>query len=259
MAKNKNYGFDPNIIEILPEDWKFGARSDKTVLQPDGQWDEYLPEFEPQASIYETSGCTVWGGENQIETYLKRVFDIEPNYSERYNYILARVTLNGSSPQKPYESFRTQGLIEDAILPYSATYDEFITPSPMSKKYLNIGQKWADEWEYNHEWITSRDKSKIKGKIIEALQYSPIAVSVTAWFNEDGVYVDHGMPNTHWCLAYGYETRADGIYIKIFDSYDHSHKILHKDHHISHAKRISITKRTKLPSLWERFLRRFNL
>jgi len=232
-----NYGLKLEDIEVTKEDYKFGFNLSRETLMPDGQWDEFLPVFEPQSSTYETYGCTVWGGQNQIETYMNRVFGFEPNYSERYNYILAKISPPGASPTDAYETFRKKGLINQEQLPYPNTYEEFLTPKPMDMKYIEEGEKWLQAYDFKHEWVRSNDMHAI---VKHALRFSPIAISVSAWFEKDGVYVDMGTPNNHWCLAYGYE----GDKIKVFDSYDHSKKLLSPDHTIKYAKRILITKRT---------------
>jgi hypothetical protein len=89
----------------------------------------------------------------------------------------------------------------------------------------------------------------------EALKYSPLGVSVTAWYEEDGVYVDRGQLNNHWCVCYGYIEDEGETYWKIFDSYDHSTKMLHPDHNISFCKRYSLSvKSEQKVSVWERFI-----
>jgi len=69
MEEAKQYGFDISQVEILEDDWKFGARSERIVLQKDGQWDKFIPVFEHQAKDFETFGCTVYGGTSQMEMY----------------------------------------------------------------------------------------------------------------------------------------------------------------------------------------------
>jgi hypothetical protein len=224
-----------------PEDWKFGARSDKVVLQPDGQWDDYLPTFEHQATGYETSGCTCYGTLSQMEAYFKRVFGFEPNYAERYNYVLAGVTIDGANPQNAYESVRKWGVIDEKELPRPDTYEEYNSPIPMLSKYTNQGSLWLEDWEFTHEWIVSRT-GQLQPKIVDALKYSPVAVAVSAWLEKDGLYISE-FDNNHWCLAYGYEQVGDKYRLKVFDTYDKSVKLLHEDHDISVAKRINIKKK----------------
>ena len=244
--KNKleNYGFVEEDVEITEQDYTFGSSLPRTTIQPNGNWEPYLPEFEPQASKYETWSCTSYGGANQIETYMKKVFGSDYNYSDRYNANLAEIKSPGTTPTKTYETFRKKGLIPDAQLPYPNTYEEFITPRPMEQKHIDNGKIWLEQYDYKHEWVKSNDMHAI---IKHALRYSPIAISVSAWYEQGGMYVDMGVPNNHWCLCF----KFDGNSPVVFDSYDSSIKKLHPDHKIKYAKRILITKKAK-PSLVKR-------
>ena len=265
----RNYGFDPDDVEILEEEWKFGARSERIILQRDGQW-RNMPKFEHQAKGFETFGCTIYGGTSQMEAYTMRVFGFEPNHADRFNYNIAGINPPGANPQKAYESFRKQGVIDEAVLPRSATLEEYTTPRPMTDKYLEIGQEWLDKWKFSHEWIASRSASKMRAKILDNFRYCPPCLSVTAWYKENGVYVDRSVRNTHWVVGEGFkvldklgvwvnfdlkyfeweyaleQARLWRIRFKIFDSYDGFRKVLHEDHVISFAKRITIKKRELL-------------
>jgi len=244
----KEFGFNEVLTEIGELDWKLGGLSDRTILQSDGQWDD-LPTFEHQAQDFETWACTCYATLSQIEMYFKRKFGFEPNYSDRYIYNLVGINPPGGNPHKAYEAVRKYGVLEELEMPRTATYEEYKTPRPMPDRFKNKGQKWG--YTLTHEWIASRDKSRMKGKIIDALQYSPVCVAVTAWHLENGVYVDKGQPNTHWSLVYGYDVREDGIYLRVFDSYDNSLKVLDKDHRISYAKGIRISQGQKKVSFWD--------
>ncbi len=223
----------------------------KTVLQPDGQWDKYLPLYEAQAEKYETYGCTVWGTENAIEILEKRLYGIDTNHSERFIYILGGVKPPGADPHTICEVIRKNGLIPNESLPYPATYEEFIAPNPMKEGYLKQGREYLDKRSVGHEWVfTNVDKKTQISRMKEALMYSPLGISVSAWYSEDGIYIDQGQANNHWTVCYGY-TEANGkIFWKVFDSYDHSLKILHPDHNIQFCKRFSITTRTPQTNGW---------
>jgi len=235
MNKLVQRGFDPDKVYVEPEAFIFGSLSQK-VIQPDGQWDESLPEFEHQAKSFETYGCTVYGSQNQVEIYLKKVFGMDKNYAERFNYTIIGITPPGANPQLAYQSFRHDGLINQELLPETDTLEEFKDIRKITPKLRSKGKEWG--YKLSHEWIRRPSKEDIK----EALRYSPIALGVTAWFEEGGLYVDRGQKNTHWAVAYGYIEDEQGIILKIFDSYDKSFKLLHPDHNISIAKRILITK-----------------
>lgn len=246
----KNYGFNEKDVVIEEEDYVLGSLSQE-VINPSGDWQKWLPIYEPQASKYETFGCTAWGTLNQIETYMKKEFGFEPNYSDRFIYILANISPPGAPPTKAYEAIRKKGVIDDALLPYADTYEEFLQPNPMLSGYIKNALEWHSKYKFNHEWIKDPNPDKIK----EALKFSPVAVSVTAWIQENGLYVDKGQRNTHWCDCFV----VDGSKPVIQDSYDQEIKVLHPDHHTKFAKRIRIVKREKPlvaePMTWLEVLR----
>jgi len=246
--KLKNYGFSEEETKIEEEDYLSGILP-REVVNPSANWEEWLPVFEHQAEKYETWGCTAYGTLNQIETYMKKVFGFEPNYSDRFTYILANISPPGAPPSRAYEAIRKKGVIDQALLPYADTYEEFIEPNPMLSGYIKNALEWHSKYKFNHEWI----KDPTPDKIQEELKFSPIDVSVTAWIEQNGLFVDKGQRNTHWCEAF----YVNGSKPVVFDTYNKSIKTLHPDHHIKYAKRIRIVKRAKplppLPakSLWK--------
>lgn len=261
MKRNiKNYGFVPPKIES--DNYVLGGLLSlpKIILREDGQWGDFLPEYEPQFNDnFDSYGCTVWGTENAIEI-LDRFYGKQTNYSERYIYILAGIRPPGASPHDIAETIRKKGLINDAKLPFTASFDEFLTPSPMTPELLTTGQFWLNGNEFGHEWVwqSPQNKEKRTELMKECLRYSPLGVSVTAWIEENGVYVDGGQPNTHWCVCFGWGEKG----WKIFDSYDQSIKILSFDHNIAFCKRYGLKELKKkqnwlqeiLKNLWDFFL-----
>lgn len=239
----QKYGF--KRPEITPDQHIFGVALDWKIQKEDGQWDEFLPLYEPQAENYETSGCTVWGTENALEILHKFLFKIEPNYSERFIAILAGITLEGGDPHTVAETIRKQGLINQELLPIPETYEEFCQPNPMEERFLAKGKKWLDDYSFRHDWVLQGKETKENriSAIKEALKYSPLGVSVSAWQEEGGVYVDGGRPNNHLCVCFGWTDNG----WKIFDSYNHSIKIYSYDSEISFAKRYKLEKKTFYP------------
>lgn len=72
----KNYGF-----VIAPRDENAyvlgGGMLEKIILQPDGQWDECLPETEMQfESDFDTANCTGFGTTSAIEILFKKLYYI---------------------------------------------------------------------------------------------------------------------------------------------------------------------------------------
>ncbi len=222
----------------------------KVVLQPNGQWDEYLPTYEPQAEHFETCGCTVWGTQNCIETILKKLTGKEYNFSERFNYILAGITCPGADPHYVSDVIKDNGLIENDLLPMTSTYREFCRPNPMGAEYLEAGLKW--NYDFKHDWVwdwwvsipTIKEQQE---KMMEALQYSPLGVAVFAWQQEGDVYVrPAGAGDVHWCEIFGY---VEGEYWKCFDTYDHSIKYLDWNFGFTFVKRyLLIEKKEIIPT-----------
>lgn len=208
------------------------------IHAPDGQWPEVL--YEPQAATYETFGCVIWGMETSVEMFLKKVYGFEPNYDERYIYLQSDVDVSrgGSNPQNAYEAARNTGLIDNEPMP--KTLLEFQDKSYLTPARYKKGKEWLSKWTFKHDWLTDTSKETIKG----ALPLSPVGLAVTAWLaDENGLYVDNGLPNTHWVVAFGHLSEFNGvkgIILKVFDTYDQSVKLLHPNHRISMAKRIDI-------------------
>ncbi len=243
----KNYGFVPSKIEsdhyILG-----GGQLPKIILQANRNWKDYLPTWESQIDKgYETYGCTVYGTLNALETVLDRLNGHPYDYSERFNYILADVKAPGADPHYVSEIIRKYGVIEQAELPMTNTYTEFNSPKPMTVDKLSKGQTWLGQYSFGHEWVFTNCPSKESRTALvrEALQYSPICVSVSAWYEQNGLFVDNGIPNNHWTLCYGID---DDGGLLIFDSYalvqdgnpTNCFKKLHPDHKVQMAKRYYI-------------------
>lgn len=252
----KNYGFVAPE-EITSDQYVLGGLSKlpKTILKPDGDWSAFYPRYEPQFNEhFDSYGCTVWGTENAIETLIKFLVNEERNYSERYIYNIAEVVPPGADPHYIAETIREYGLVPDDALPMTPSYEEFTQPKPMDPKLIALGRSW--EYSLGHEWVwkTNQSKDARLAKIKEALQYSPLGVSVTAWQKEGDMYVDGGMPNTHWCVLGA--VRENGY--EIFDSYDQSVKILSFDHNIQFCKRYALLPPKPAISagadLWKRLL-----
>lgn len=238
------YGLQENLQELTA--YILG----KSVMpfipyQEDGNWEKWLPQYENQTTKLgqETSGCTVWGSENQIETLCKYIYRLEPNYSERFIYNLVPVIPGrGADPQDTYECIRKNGLIDEAFLPMTDTLDEYLDKSQITGSLRAKGQKWLVQNEFQHEWVWEDGKrpANYMEVLRKALKTSPIGISVYAWEQQGDEYISRE-GNNHWVMLYKID---DEGYPWIFDSYDHSKKKLSKDHNIKRAKRIWVNRRT---------------
>lgn len=250
--ETKRGGFDGSNIVIEPNHYILGSSAlPQTVLQPDGNWLPYMPAFEPQSNdSYDTDGCTVRGTLNSLESLMKRVFaGLSPDYAERYTYILSGVRPPGGDPHKVAEIIRAKGVVDNSLLPMTPTFDAYILPDPMTNDLLLKGTEWLRDKSFGHEWVFTNNPDKIARVALlkQALQYSPVCISVTAWYqDDDGLYIDNGQPNCHWVECVNLELQPNGEYCPIiFDSYANSDnstsiKKLHPDHHIEFSKRYSL-------------------
>lgn len=244
--ENKLHKYGYVKPEITPKHFVLGSSRSlpRIVLQADMNWEKYLPKYEPQFSPngWDTDGCTIWGTLNIIETLVKKVFGTDANYSERYFYNLIPVRPPGTDPLTVGEVARVGGLVDDAVLPMTETFQEFCTPTPMTQSFIDMALKWLAKYGFGYEIVFSGAKSEKQRVTLikEALQFSPVGVSVTAWFqNADGIYVDEGQPNTHWCECYGFDDESQAW--KIFDSYDQSNKLYAYSASIELAVRYALT------------------
>lgn len=242
------YGLEEQLQELSA--YILGASKVPYIpYQEDGNWEPYLPRYENQTTRNggETSGCTVWGSQNQLETLYNRLYREEPNYSERFTYL--NVPINpgrGTDPQNTYEAIRKHGLVDERDLPMTDSLEDYIDTSDITGSMRAKGQNWLVRHDYQHEWLWTQRPANYIEVLKDALKTCPIGVSVSAWNREvdaqgNDVYVSYGSVNNHFCLLYKID---DEGYPWVFDSYDHSKKRLSKDHNIRRAKRIWINKRT---------------
>ena len=177
---------------------------------------------------------------------MKRLFIVEPNYSERYNATLSVTTREGNSIQKVIESIRKDyGVINEELLLFEDTIDtweKFYAPIP--EQLILTGKSWLKEFSLGHEWIFTPDiKNKID-RLKTALQFSPVGVSVLAWAYEvngnEKIYTkEKGETDNHWVVCYGYE---ENRFWRIFDTYDNTRKKLEWSYDFGYAKRFVLNR-----------------
>lgn len=246
LKSTKNYGLIKDII--TPDQYVFGNELVPYVLEPKGQWDNYLPTPEEQKQHgLETYNCTAYGTLNQIEILTARVFSKRWNKSERYVGFMADTKPPGNSPHKVMESIRATGLVDEELLPFDKsidTLDEYYSLGSEPGKVRGEGEKWLDNYEFNHDWVftTTDTLAKKQAKMIEALKTSPLTVTIFAWRKKDDIYYKKPEDSdNHYVVCYGY---VKGKHWKIFDSYDNIKKKVAWDYNFELAKRISLKMRT---------------
>ncbi len=248
--KKKGHGFVPDIIE--EDNYVLGGFQLPTeILQPTGQWHDFLPDIEFQRrNNLETMNCVAYGTLNAIEILFRRLFNEVRDYSERYIGVMAMTNIQGNSPHKVIETIRKKsGLIDEDYLPFSENikrWDEYYYPNPMTKDYIKEGKKWLQKYSIGHEWVFKSKDSNKQEKIKEALKYSPVAISLHLQILKNGLYYKGERKDNHWVILYGYK---DNKYWEIFDSYDNILKRVDWNYDFGFAKRYHLEKRKK--SFWQ--------
>lgn len=222
------------------------------ILEDDADWEESLPKEEEQNLFgIETFNCTGFNTTSQIETYEKRAFNEDNNYSDRWVGIIAGTdpTRGGNDPQLIYEAIRKYGLIPEEMLPFTSDIknaQEYFSFNGGDKEACyKAGQEWLKRKKFMHEWVFKpNDSAEVKLRAVQtAYKYSPLAIAVSAW-NKDarGLYVALGNPN-HWTGSYGLQQ----TFYKVSDSYDPFRKLV--DQELKWCKRIHIEKILTRPEI----------
>lgn len=257
MSEILNHGFIDDVI--TPDNYSSGdilggGSLEQKVLQPNGNWLEFLPKLEVQnRNGLETYGCTGYGTLNAIEILAKKVFGLNWDKSERLVGVKAGTKPPGNSPHKVCETIRKIPCIADEdILPFDDKITELAQYYSLENKEAlleRLGELWLEQFSFGHEWVFTKDTLfKEKHELIkENLRYSPICVSVRAWRKEGDFYVkEKGEQDTHW----GVIANATPDEYIFFDSYDNQLKRLHPDYDFGVGKRFSLDKKTQV-SFWQ--------
>lgn len=212
------HGFIPDAIDY--DHYVFGTQnsSEKKVLNPDRQWTPPRAEKQLRNGV-ETMGCTVFNTHNALESLLKFQYNVDFDASDRYLNILAGTTPRGNSPHKVAETLRKYtGMIPENTLGFTEsidTWEEYYSGILWGHKRLGLQHLY--EWEITHDWvfIPGSDLKSRQEAMWDALQFSPLGVSVDAWVEDNGIYVKRG-PDNHWTSIIG---GKKGHYWLCFDSY----------------------------------------
>ena len=181
----------------------------KEILCLDKDWTFWLPKKELQAEKFETWMCVTFTILNCLEILIRKQYGIEENYSDRFLGIVSGTGEGGNSPHTVAEFLRKLGVPPENIYSFNAaTYEEFYQKIP--QEIYDIALEFLNKYEFKHEFVDGKD-------IDEAIQYSPLLISVTAWFEKDGIYYrPEGMKDNH---ATTYVKRNEDNRL-MFDSYD---------------------------------------
>lgn len=222
----------------------FGATSKITapILQADRNWSAFANK---EIQIYpwgDTYACAWFNTFDALQILIKRKYNLDRNYSDR---AMAKYTnvenIKGSDPHKNAEILRTEGApFEDKwpSLRDIASFVAYYTPLP--QYVLDAFNDFRSEFTLQHDTVAGGPEA-----IWDALQYSPVAVSV-GWNRRDENeywFKDGSGPDFHWTVVVGGEY---GKYLLAQDSAEpFLKKIRWADFNPQLAKRYDVTKRTE--------------
>ena len=167
------------------------------------------------------------------------------NYSDRCLGLFNGTVPPGTTPARVADTVRHKGLVPEEMLSFDSTIttvEQYYSPNPFLSPLLREGKRWLEKNDFEYEWLwkSSIPISEKQKKLMTALQYSPVGVSVDAWNIKDGRYIKLNEQDNHWTVCYGY---VEEEFWKIFDSYEPYRKNLDWNYDFGMAMRYSIIKR----------------
>lgn len=186
----------------------------------DGHWIAagHIPAGENQENSYlDSEDCAAFGYNNRLEILWHRLYGTWRNFSDRWIGIVANTDPDfGNDPHTIAEAGRHFGLVNESDLPFDdnvKSLAQFYSPKPPTRDLLEKGKTFLRQYTPNHDWVNS-DPQSLK----DALKYSPIGVSVCAWYRDENgfYYFPPGMMPNHDTTLVDY---VDGGNWVVFDSY----------------------------------------
>lgn len=208
-------------------------------LQPSGQWDNYLPRYEYQRFAFgETFACVTYSFFNCLETLIRRVYNEQWDFSDRFTAKKSGTTNQGNSMYKVFQSVAvTDGFVSFPFWSNEGTsFDDFYKAIPDT--VTQLGKENQKYFTFSMEWLPTTSTENIK----KALKESPLWVAIYAYGPKvNGVYqrIVGNMPN-HCVEMYGYDEQGNW---KIYDHYLGSeYRLLASDYIIGYAAKLKVTK-----------------
>lgn len=193
--------------DVKDEDFKFGSGDlAGTPLRGDGDWRDYLPPEEDQnIRGIESSACYVEASQHAIATIEEEQFgEADNNYSARFNALLSNGTPTGGNPLQGADSMRTDGLVPDSLMPfgdYINSWSDFHSFKGVIESIVRAkGKEYLGKKILGYDVVCQRSEPVATKylKLKQALQYSPCPVSVTAWYEKNGIYYKpDGLDDNH--------------------------------------------------------------
>lgn len=251
MAEVRHIRISPNFRypDIKDTAFRFGSRQLKGIpLRENGDWRDYTPPAELQRRRgVESSACYIEGSQHAIATIQEEQFGApDNNYSARFNALLSGGTPLGGDPLEGADSIRHDGLISEGTMPFEdiQNWDEYHSFKGADEgKCRAEGKKWLEGWEPGYDIVSTRRESvAVKyAKLKEALKYSPIPMSVCAWYLKDGIYVKPEGESDNHLVECVYVDKENHPYV--WDTYEPFLKKLDANYNFDFAMRWTLTKK----------------
>ncbi len=227
-----------------------GFVPNKVVLRADGQWQELMADFEPQKKgSLETFNCTSFNTLKPLQSICKLLYSAM-NFCDRHLGLVAGTTFPGNDPHKVADAAHNNGLVLEEFLPFSDDLRDI--KEYYSYKGGNVvecakaAKAFLDEYDIFHEWVftTEMPIEEKQRRLMGALKYSPLGVSVHAWkANDQGIYTkDTFDEDNHWTTLCGY---VEGDHWVICDSYEPGFKKLAWNYDFGCAKVYFVLQKAK--------------
>lgn len=219
-------GLIPEKYQVTDYHFRGISGISSSVLQEDGQWDNFMPVEELQLGTYfDTFACVTFSALNCIETLFERKFGVPANFSDRFTAKKSGTTRNGNSLVAVASSIRHDGLVDENSWPFARGRDEKVTWEEYYKEIpesvVAEGLSFTDHYDVMTEWVEPTENC-----LMAALTEGPLQVTLTYQGTEkmgiDGVIPAVFGPENHAEKLYGYE------YKKFWKLQDHYCKTIKK-------------------------------
>ena len=214
-----------------------GGQLNKKILQPDMNWENFLPPPERQSGRgVESMACVTFSFLNVLETLFKRKYNIDINFSDRFLAKADGTTTNGNVQSRVVDTARKVGLVLEED--YPSDLDNFSWSEyykPLTQDLLMKARAFLNDYEIGYEAVPVTLAS-----MREALKYSPLWVAGYAWSPVGDIYYSNGNPN-HCFVVYNIEQAI--AFKRAYDTYDPFNKKLASQYQLYYPKLITISKK----------------
>lgn len=220
-----------------------------TPLRADGDWRDYLPPEEDQlVRGIESSACYIEASQHTIATIEEEQFgEIDNNYSARFNALCSDGTPTGGNPLRGADSIRHDGLVPDSLMPFGDdlnSWNDFHSfKGTLESVVRTEGKKYLGRKILGYDVVFQKYESVATkyAKLKRALTFGPCPVSVTAWYEHDGVYYKMEDMNDNHLVELVYIDEHNQGYVR--DTYAPYLKVLEPNFNFDFAMRWSVEKK----------------